>query len=82
MTITLAAASTADRRWVAAAYLVGAVFNVGVLLAVARGHAEVAGAIGAAAGIVATTLVLGGRLRSVMRELARPPGRPAPVPSP
>ncbi|MGI8802554.1 MAG: lipopolysaccharide biosynthesis protein [Solirubrobacteraceae bacterium] len=72
MTITLAAASGVDRRWIAAAYFVGAAFNVTALLATAPGAPEVAGAVGAAVGVVATTVVLGARLLAVMRSL---PGR-------
>jgi hypothetical protein len=72
MAYTLAAASTTYRRWVAIAYFAGAAFNLGVLLATVHAHPEVAGALGAAVGIVTTALVLSGCFRSLMRSLDRP----------
>jgi O-antigen/teichoic acid export membrane protein len=76
MSITLAAVSSADRRWVAIAYLVGAVFNAVVLLSLAGRHPDIAGGAAAATGILATTLVLAARMRTAFMSLDSAIGRP------
>jgi membrane associated rhomboid family serine protease len=51
------------------AYFVGAAANIAVLLATAHSNPEIAGAAGAAAGVLATLLVLSLRFRVLMRSL-------------
>jgi O-antigen/teichoic acid export membrane protein len=69
MTYTLASASKLDRARIALAYFVGAAANIAVLLATAHSNPEIAGAAGAAAGVLATLLVLSLRFRVLMRSL-------------
>jgi O-antigen/teichoic acid export membrane protein len=85
MSIALASVSSADRRWIAVAYVAGAGVNLAVLLAIVHSDPDVAGSVAAASGILATTLILGARLLALLTRLglggarSSPPGPPAPT---
>jgi len=82
ITIMLAAASGTDRTWVAIAYLAGAGCNLALLFATRHAHPGTAGAIGAAAGLLVTAVVLALRLRVLLRSRTLRPNDPAEQPAP